>query len=68
LIDEKGKFISVQQQRTPSGMSLLGATAVTDEDGEVRRKGDKLPWLEDRKLEDVLSEQEVGYLRLAVRN
>ena len=64
LIDEKGKFISVQQQRTPSGMSLLGATAVTDEDGEVRRKGDKLPWLEDRKLEDVLSEQEVGYLRL----
>ncbi|MBK8091721.1 MAG: adenylate/guanylate cyclase domain-containing protein [Verrucomicrobiaceae bacterium] len=64
FIDEKGKFIATSQQRIPGALGLLGAGLSQDANGEVRRKGDKLPWLEDRRLEDVLQEQEVGYLKL----
>lgn len=34
----------------------------------MRRKGGKLPWLGDRKLEEVLKEQEVGYLHVELED
>jgi class 3 adenylate cyclase len=66
VIDAKGNFMLSPQQRSPGGGLGLLATPSREvvENGEFKRKGGKLPWLGDRKLEDVLKEQEVGYLRV----
>lgn len=65
VIDAKGNFMLSPQQRSPGGLGLLVAPSRDIKDnGELKRKGGKLPWLGDRKLEDVLKEQEVGYLRM----
>lgn len=62
LIDAEGSFLASQFQNAPAGIGLLSPQdrAIA----EVRRKGGKLPWLGGRKLEDVLKEQEVGYLHV----
>jgi class 3 adenylate cyclase len=69
FIDAKGNFMGAPQQRTSAGLGLPMATAPEfKENGEVRRKGGKLPWLGDRKLEEVLKEQEVGYLHVELED
>lgn len=65
IIDAKGNFIAAPQQRTPAGLGMLTMpSGDAGENSEVRRKGSKMPWLGDRKLEDILKEQEVGYLHV----
>ncbi|MFN7562848.1 MAG: hypothetical protein ACK5TH_13780, partial [Prosthecobacter sp.] len=65
FIDAKGNFMGATQQRTSASMAMPSELG---EVGEVRRKGGKMPWLGDRKLEDVLKEQEVGYFRVELED
>jgi class 3 adenylate cyclase len=63
LIDAQGNFLAAPQQRLPGAAAFLeGSTG--EELAEVRRQGGKLPWLGERKLEEVLKDQEVGYLHV----
>jgi len=59
MVDEKGKVLGGSQQRPQLGMNMLAGAS--GDLGELRLKGVKMPWLGDRKLEDILKEQEVGY-------
>ncbi len=69
IIDAKGNFVAAPQQRTPTGIGLLVTpSGEVNENGEVKRKGGKMPWLGDRRLEDILKEQEVGYLRVELED
>jgi class 3 adenylate cyclase len=63
FIDAKGNFMGIQ--RSGSG---LGLALDTQEGGEVRRKSGKMPWLANRKFEEVLTQQEVGYFRVELEN
>lgn len=65
FIDAKGNFMGAPQQRSAAG---LGLALEAGDNGDVRRKGGKLPWLGNRKFEDVLTEQEVGYFRVELEN
>lgn len=65
FIDAKGNFVGAPQQRTAAG---LGLAREAENHGDVRRKGGKMPWLGDRKFEQVLTEQEVGYFRVEQEN
>ena len=63
FIDAQGNFMSIQ--RSVAG---LERALEAQESGEVRRKSGKLPWLDNRKLDEVLKEQEVGYFRVELEN
>lgn len=65
FIDAKGNFMGAAQQRSSASMTLPSEVR---EGGEVRRKGGKMPWLGERKLEEVLKEQEVGYFRVELED
>jgi class 3 adenylate cyclase len=65
FIDAKGNFMGAPQQRGGAG---LGLSLESLGNSEVRRKGGKMPWLGNRKFEDVLTEQEVGYFRVELEN
>lgn len=62
LVDPQGNFLGSQQQRLGSALGML--TSEQRAYAEVRRKSGKLPFLGDRKLEEILKEQEVGYLHV----
>jgi class 3 adenylate cyclase len=66
FIDAKGNYMISPQQRAPGGGlgPLATPSREVKENGELKRKGGKLLWLGQRNLEDVLKEQEVGYLRV----
>lgn len=65
FIDARGNFMGAPPQREQGG---TGLPMELREYGEVRRKGGKLPWLQNRRLEDVLKEQEVGYFRVELED
>jgi class 3 adenylate cyclase len=66
LIDPDGNFQVSPKKNTPSGRDILPPVQAKESatSAEFRRKSGKLQWLGDRKLEDILKEQEVGYLRV----
>ena len=70
LIDAEGNFLSPPKKngandKAPNGLKTMApGLMVEDESGEVRRRAGKMQWLSGRKLEDILKEQEVGYLRV----
>jgi class 3 adenylate cyclase len=65
IIDPEGNFVASPKKNAPPGRNLMpplpkeSATSA-----EFRRKSGRLQWLGERKLEDILKEQEVGYLRV----
>ena len=70
LIDPEGIFLLSPKKNTSGGRDILPPTLPaalpreTSTSAEFRRKSGKLQWLGDRKLEDILKEQEIGYLRV----
>ncbi|WP_395750936.1 adenylate/guanylate cyclase domain-containing protein [Prosthecobacter sp.] len=66
LIDPEGNFVTSPKKYGQGGRGMLpppkGREMPTS--AEFRRRSGKLPWLGDRKLEDVLKDQEVGYQRI----
>ncbi len=72
LIDPEGNFLlspkksssTGREMMPPPGMPKANRTRESATSAELRRKSNKLQWLEKRKLEDILKEQEVGYLRV----
>ena len=62
LVDPLGNFLTSLPQRAGSALGMLSAEQRAY--AEVRRKSGKLELLGDRKLEDILEEQEVGYLHV----
>ncbi|MFM7605502.1 MAG: adenylate/guanylate cyclase domain-containing protein [Prosthecobacter sp.] len=65
FIDAKGNFMGAPQQRTAPG---LGLALEAEDNGDVRQRGGKMPWLGDHKFEQVLTEQEVGYFLFELGN
>ena len=65
MIDPEGNFVTAQRKGPPAGR---GAPArmkeENDSSAEFRRKTGRMQWLGDRRLEDILQEQQVGYLRV----
>jgi|UniRef100_UPI0037848E29 class 3 adenylate cyclase len=65
IIDPEGNFVASPKKNAVPGRNLMpplpkeSATSA-----EFRRKSGRLQWLGERKLEDILKEQEVGYLRV----
>jgi class 3 adenylate cyclase len=65
IIDPEGNFVAAPKKNAAPGRNLMpplpkeSATSA-----EFRRKSGRLQWLGERKLEDILKEQEVGYLRV----
>ena len=69
LIDSDGDFLSSPKKsgsgdKAPNGFKLAPGLMESDDNGEMRRRGGKMQWLSGRKLEEILKEQEVGYLRV----
>ena len=69
LIDVEGNFLAAPKKsgpgdKAPNGFKLAPGLMVGDDNGEMRRRGGKMQWLSGRQLEDILKEQEVGYLRV----
>jgi class 3 adenylate cyclase len=69
LIDVEGNFLASPKKvgpgdKAPNGFKLAPGLMESDDNGEMRRRGGKMQWLSGRKLEDILKEQEVGYLRV----
>ncbi len=66
LIDPEGNFLISSKKNAPGGRGILAPQQSRESttSAEFRRKSGKLPWLGNRKLEDILNEQEVGYLRI----
>lgn len=77
LIDPDGNFLLQPKKNTPGerdkvppSRDMLPPTLPaalpreTSTSAEFRRKSGKLQWLGDRKLENTLKEQEIGYLRV----
>jgi class 3 adenylate cyclase len=69
LIDADGNFLAAPKktgpgEKTPNGFKLAPGLLESDDGGEMRRRGGKMQWLSGRKLEDILKDQEVGYLRV----
>lgn len=65
IIDPEGNF-QLSRKNNPGGRGMLPPQTAKDSptSAEFRRRSGKLPWLGNRKLEDILKEQEVGYLRV----
>lgn len=65
MIDPEGNFVTAQRKGPAGGR---GAPArmkeENDSSAEFRRKTGRMQWLGDRRLEDILQEQQVGYLRV----
>ncbi len=65
IIDPEGNFVAAPKKNAVPGRNLMpplpkeSATSA-----EFRRKSGRMQWLGERKLEDILKEQEVGYLRV----
>ncbi len=66
LIDPEGQFLVSPKKGVSGGRDLLPPlrTKESATSAEFRRKSGKMQWLGGRKLEDILKEQEVGYLRV----
>ena len=66
LIDPEGNFLVSPKKNVSGGRDLLPPLRPKESatSAEFRRKSGKLQWLGGRKLEDILKEQEVGYLRV----
>lgn len=77
LIDPEGNFLLSPKKNTPGGRDNLppgrdmlppalpaALPRESSTSAEFRRRSGKLQWLGDRKLADVLKEQEIGYLRV----
>ncbi|MCE2694507.1 MAG: HAMP domain-containing protein [Verrucomicrobiaceae bacterium] len=69
LIDVEGNFLASPKKvgpgdKAPNGFKLAPGLMESDDNGEMRRRGGKMQWLSGRQLEDILKEQEVGYLRV----
>ncbi len=69
LIDVEGNFLAAPKKsgpgdKAPNGFKLAPGLMEGDDNGEMRRRGGKMQWLSGRQLEDILKEQEVGYLRV----
>lgn len=66
LIDPEGSFMLAPKKNASGGRDILPPLLPKESpnSAEFRRKSGKLQWLGDRKLEDILKEQEVGYLRV----
>lgn len=66
LIDPEGNFLVAPKKNVSGGRNLLPPLLPRESttSTEFRRKSGKLQWLGGRKLEDILKEQEVGYLRV----
>jgi len=66
LIDPEGNFLVSPKKNVSGGRDLLPPLRAKESatSAEFRRKSGKLQWLGGRKLEDILKEQEVGYLRV----
>ncbi len=66
LIDPEGNFLISPRKNATGGRGMLTQQMARESptSAEFRRKSGKLPWLGERKLEDILKEQEVGYLRV----
>lgn len=70
IIDAEGNFLAGPKKngagdKPPAGLKEL-APALTEnsDNGEIRRRGGRMQWLSGRKLDDILKEQEVGYIRV----
>ena len=63
LIDPTGNFLTSAKRGLPNGAPSRGK-GESDRSAEFRRKSGKMQWLGDRKLEDVLKDQQIGYLRV----
>lgn len=65
IIDAEGNFLGSPKNKAPGGLnSIAPELAENSEGGEFRRRGGKLEWLGDRKLDDILEAQKIGYLRV----
>ncbi len=66
LIDPEGNFLVSPKKNVSGGRDILPPIVPKESatSAEFRRKSGKLQWLGGRKLEDILKEQEVGYLRV----
>ncbi|MFN0075893.1 MAG: adenylate/guanylate cyclase domain-containing protein [Prosthecobacter sp.] len=70
LIDIDGNFLTAAKKNGPGDKASGGFKVMAPElmeagdSGEMRRRGGRMQWLSGRKLEDILKEQEVGYLRV----
>jgi class 3 adenylate cyclase len=63
IIDADGNYLAAPKKNAQGGPNAR-PMAEAGEQGELRMRGAKMQWLGGRKLEDVLKEQEVGYLRV----
>lgn len=66
IIDPEGNFVTAPKKGPPGGRGPLSRMKDEEEhsSAEFRRKTGKMQWLGERKLEDVLADQQVGYLRV----
>jgi class 3 adenylate cyclase len=70
LIDPEGNFLLSPKKSSPGSLDNLppalpaALPRETATSAEFRRKSGRLQWLGNRKLEDILKEQEIGYLRV----
>jgi len=66
MIDPEGNFVMTTKKGTPppGRGAPTRSKAENDRSAEFRRKSGKLHWLGERKLEEVLKEQQIGYLRV----
>lgn len=65
IIDPEGNFMAGLKKNVAGGRGPLPPLpADSGMTAEFRRKSGKLQWLGDHKLEDILKEQEIGYLRV----
>lgn len=65
VIDPEGYVLGRPRKNHPPGKGGPPSLLVETEDSaEFRRRSGKLQWLSGRRLEDVLKEQQVGYLRV----
>ncbi len=60
LMDAQGEFVLNQRHRSNNPLSELTANA--EDSSEVMRRNSKMQWLSGRPFEEVLKQQEVGYL------
>lgn len=74
IIDADGKFLAGPKKNGAGdkpaigfkelGKELAPALVENSESEEIRRRGGKLQWLDGRNLDEILKEQEVGYIRV----
>ena len=66
IIDPEGNFMLTPKKNGAVGRDFVTPAKSKESatSAEFRRKSGKLQWLGGRKLEDILKEQEVGYLRV----